>query len=71
MCFKDAPVKIYLNASAHQRALRRCGELDKLGLKYDFESVQNQIIQRDKNDMTRKLNPLRKADDAIDVDTTK
>lgn len=42
-----------------------------MGLKYDFESVQNQIIQRDKNDMTRKLNPLRKADDAIEVDTTK
>ena len=68
---KDAPVKIYLSASADERAKRRCSEFEKLGQEYDFEKVKEQIIQRDKNDMTRELNPLRKADDAVEVDTTK
>ena len=66
----DADVKIYLSASADERAKRRCGELKKLGLEYDFELVKSQIIQRDKNDSERALNPLRKAEDAIEVDTT-
>lgn len=66
-----APVKIYLSAGADERAKRRCSEFEKLGQKYDFQVVKEQIIQRDKNDMTRKLNPLRKADDAVEVDTTK
>ena len=66
-----APVKIYLSAGADERAKRRCSEFEKLGQKYDFQAVKEQIIQRDKNDMTRKLNPLRKADDAVEVDTTK
>ena len=67
----NAPVKIYLSAGADERAKRRCSEFEKLGQKYDFQAVKEQIIQRDKNDMTRKLNPLRKADDAVEVDTTK
>ena len=66
-----APVKIYLSAGADERAKRRCSEFEKLGQKYDFQAVKEQIVQRDKNDMTRKLNPLRKADDAVEVDTTK
>ena len=66
-----APVKIYLSAGADERAKRRCSEFEKLGQKYDFQAVKEQKIQRDKNDMTRKLNPLRKADDAVEVDTTK
>ena len=66
----NAPVKIFLSASAEERAKRRCGELDKLGLKYDFESVKKQIEQRDFNDMNREFNPLKKADDAVEIDTT-
>ena len=67
---KNAKVKIYLTATADERAKRRCGEFEKLGQPYNFEEVKELIISRDKNDMSRKLNPLRKAEDAIEVDTT-
>jgi len=67
---KDAKVKIYLTASADERAKRRCGEFEKLGQPYNFEDVKAQIIARDKNDMSRAINPLRKGEDAIEIDTT-
>lgn len=67
---KDAEYKIYLTASAGERAERRCRELEEKGTPQNYEDVLRDIEQRDHNDMTRKLNPLRKADDAIDVDTT-
>lgn len=67
---KDAEYKIYLTASAGERAERRCRELEEKGTPQNYEDVLRDIEQRDHNDMTRKLNPLRKADDAIEVDTT-
>ena len=66
----NAQVKIYLNASVDERANRRCGELEKLNESYDFESIKKQIEERDYNDTHRKHNPLMKAGDAVEIDTT-
>ena len=66
----DAEYKIYLTASAEERANRRFKELQEKGETQTYEEVLEDIKQRDYNDMTRELNPLRKADDAIEVDTT-
>ena len=67
----NAQVKIYLNASVEERARRRLGELEGNGIKANLNEVMEQIIFRDKNDMTREHNPLKKALDAVEVDTTK
>ncbi len=67
---KDAEVKIYLNASVDERAKRRCGELEQIGCPLPFDKVKEQIIERDRNDMSRKHNPLMKADDAVEIDST-
>ena len=67
---KDAEYKIFLTASAEERANRRFKELQEKGEKQTYEEVLEDIKQRDHNDMIRELNPLRKADDAIEVDTT-
>lgn len=67
---KDAEYKIYLTASAEERADRRFKELQAKGETQSYEDVLKDIQQRDHNDMTRELNPLRKAEDAIEVDTT-
>ncbi len=67
---KDAEYKIFLTASAEERANRRFKELQEKGESQTYEEVLEDIKQRDHNDMTRELNPLRKADDAIEVDTT-
>ena len=67
---KDAEYKIYLTASAEERASRRFKELQEKGETQTYEEVLEDIKQRDYNDMNRELNPLRKADDAIEVDTT-
>lgn len=67
---KDAEYKFFLTASAEERAKRRHKELIEKGEDITFEEVLRDIEQRDHNDMTRKLNPLRKAEDALEVDTT-
>lgn len=67
---KDAKYKIFLTASAEERAKRRFLELQQKGEGQSFEAVLEDIRQRDHNDMTRKLNPLRRAEDAIELDTT-
>ena len=67
---KDAEYKFFLTASAEERAERRYKELAEKGEKISFDEVLRDIKQRDHNDMTRKLNPLRKAEDAVEVDTT-
>ena len=67
---KDAEYKIFLTASAEERADRRFRELQEKGEQQTYEEVLEDIRQRDHNDTTRKLNPLRKADDAVELDTT-
>lgn len=68
--FPDAEVKIYLTASPEERARRRCKEMEEKGEKTDFERVLEDINARDHQDMNRALNPLRKAEDAVELDTT-
>lgn len=67
---KDAELKIFLTATAEERAKRRYEELIAKGQEADYEKVLEDINQRDYNDTHRKLNPLAKADDAIELDTT-
>ncbi len=67
---KDAEYKFFLTASAEERAERRHKELVEKGEEITFEEVLRDIQARDHNDMTRALNPLRKADDALEVDST-
>jgi cytidylate kinase len=66
----NADVKIFLTASAKERAKRRCKDLEKSGQSADYNTVLNEIIIRDKNDYERKISPLKQADDAILVDTS-
>jgi len=67
----DANFKFYITASVHERAVRRFkdiinrGENDK-----EFQEVKQEIKRRDKIDSNRKYSPLKKAEDAIEIDTT-
>ncbi|MFA9379563.1 MAG: (d)CMP kinase [Acetanaerobacterium sp.] len=65
-----ADVKIFLTASPEERARRRCGELAEKGTPIAYETVLDEIITRDNNDANREIAPLKKADDAVVVDTT-
>ena len=67
----DAEFKFFLTASAHERALRRYKELKEKGQDVTPEQVERDIVERDHNDSTRALNPLRKAEDAVEIDSTK
>ena len=66
----EAKLKIYLTASPEARAERRMKELQAKGLEQPFEEVLRDIIQRDEQDMNREVAPLRRAEDAVLVDTT-
>lgn len=66
----DADVKIYLTASSAARAKRRWLELKDKGNNVSVEDIEKDIIQRDYNDMHRETAPLKKADDAVVVDTS-
>lgn len=68
--FKDAQFKFFLTASAEERAKRRYLELREKGDDTTFEQVLADIEKRDHTDTHRKLNPLRKADDAVEIDST-
>lgn len=68
--FPDAEYKFYVTASAEERARRRYEELIAKGQDVDYDQVLIDINTRDHNDSTREITPLRKADDAIEVDTT-
>ena len=66
----NATVKIYLTADAEVRAKRRYDELIAKGTAVSYESVLTDLKQRDHNDMTREIAPLKQADDAVLADTT-
>ena len=68
--FPNADVKIFLIADAKERANRRYKELVAKGENVKIEEIYENILKRDKIDSTRKESPLKKADDAIEVDTT-
>lgn len=67
---KDSQHKFYLTASAETRAMRRCKELTEKKIEVKFEDVLEDIKKRDFIDSTRELNPLTKADDAIEIDSS-
>ncbi len=66
----DAQVKVFLTASAEERAKRRYKELCAKGVECDFEKIKADIEYRDKNDSSRAVSPLKKSSDAVLVDTT-
>ncbi len=66
----NAQLKIFLTASAEERASRRFKELSEKGEKVTFEEVLEDVNKRDYNDMHRDIAPLRQAEDAVLLDTT-
>lgn len=66
----DAELKIYLTASASERAKRRYLEQKERGVESDLAQIERDIIARDEQDMNREIAPLKQADDAIYLDTS-
>ncbi|TDT61879.1 (d)CMP kinase [Fonticella tunisiensis] len=66
----EANLKVYLTASVRERGNRRYKELKEKGLEVTLEDICREIENRDKYDMSREINPLCKAEDAVLVDTT-
>lgn len=67
---KDAFIKFFITASAEERARRRYNELSLKGIDVDYNSILKDINDRDYYDSNRKTDPLRKAEDAIELDTS-
>lgn len=68
--FPQAEIKIYLEATVGERAIRRSKELKEKGLSIDLNKLKRDIILRDNKDSSRKTSPLMKAPDARVIDTT-
>ncbi|HVZ41483.1 MAG TPA: (d)CMP kinase [Candidatus Kapabacteria bacterium] len=68
--FPDADVKIFMVADIHARAERRKAELHTLGNDVTLAGLASQLEERDRLDSTRDISPLRKADDAVEIDTS-
>jgi len=71
VAFPGADYKFFLIADVEERARRRYEELTEKGVNIDIEVLENDIRKRDESDTTRKNGPLIKADDAIEIDSTK
>ena len=67
---KNSRFKFFLTASAEERARRRYNELINRGLDVNYDKLLEDIIKRDHIDSTRAVDPLRKADDAIEIDSS-
>lgn len=68
--FPDAELKVFVTASAEVRAQRRYDELVEKGMEANYEDILNNVQQRDYIDSHREVSPLRKADDAIELDNS-
>lgn len=68
--FPDAEVKLFLTASAEERARRRVRDLRDRGMAADYDEILAQIRSRDEADSTRVIAPLRPAEDAVMLDST-
>lgn len=68
--FPNANLKVFLVASPEERAKRRVLDFKNKGIEEKFEDVLSEIIRRDEFDSNRKESPLKKADDAIEIDTS-
>jgi CMP/dCMP kinase len=67
----DADLKIYLDASAEERAKRRYDEIAARGGQADYDEILKKMIERDRFDSTRAVAPMRPADDAVIIDSDK
>jgi cytidylate kinase len=68
--FPDAELKIFMIADVHERAVRRKKELNDKGVEVALDVLEKEIEERDRIDSGRSVSPLRKAEDAIELDTT-
>jgi cytidylate kinase len=68
--FPETPVKVFLTASAEERARRREGDMHRIGVDTDAAEVQRRLEARDTYDSTREASPLTPAVDAVRIDTT-
>jgi len=68
--FPDAPVKVFLDASAEERAQRRFNQLQNKGFDVSIAQILSEIKERDHRDRNRAVAPLRPASDAIEIDST-
>ena len=68
--FPHAELKIFVTASAEVRAQRRYDELKAKGMEADYQEILNNVQERDYIDSHREVSPLRKADDAIELDNS-
>ena len=68
--FPDAEVKVYLSARPEVRAERRAAEFEAAGAAVDRRQVLTELRERDRRDSRREVAPLRKADDAVEVDSS-
>lgn len=68
--FPDAKYKFFIDASPEVRAKRRYEELKERGEKVEFDSLLKEILKRDENDSSREIAPLKRAEDAIYIDTS-
>jgi len=68
--FPDADVKFFLDAESDERAKRRYHEMVEKGVGVDYKETQEELVQRDHHDMHRIHSPLKKADDALLIDST-
>lgn len=68
--FPEAEVKVFLDASARERARRRYQELKAAGREVDFDATLKEMEERDRRDSERALAPLRRADDAMVIDSS-
>lgn len=68
--FPDAGLKIFLDASADERARRRMIQLRKAGIESNIAALREEIRERDVRDRSRTVSPLKPADDAVTIDTT-
>jgi cytidylate kinase len=68
--FPRADIKFYLDAKPEERARRRFEELTGKGVNVDFDETFQAVVQRDLNDMNRPLSPLRRAEEAVLIDST-
>ncbi|AFT71243.1 Cytidylate kinase [Alloalcanivorax dieselolei B5] len=68
--FRDAPLKIYLTASAEERARRRYNQLKEKGFDATLSALVEDIRTRDERDMKRSVAPLKPAEDALELDST-
>ncbi len=66
----NAELKVYLTAGSRVRAERRYKEMIEKGIECDLDKIEEEIKDRDHRDMTRENSPLKKADDAIEVDSS-